>query len=1223
MKNIQLAVLAFVAALAAQSFAAIQYWNPTGTANTAGDAAWDTSVDAWATSNNASATPVPWVDGNDAWFTLNDGTSTVTVNSPVVQQMYFNNGYHTFNPGTGPLYLHGPITNNNDRTKTFNTDIVLLDDQTWHLGGNVIVNGAITGGKSLRRTHANNLTISNELNNLSGLWAEFGGIIARGGGNVLGGPASEIKLGSPRQARSSSFALENMTDRGITEWYAGDLVANGYGEFGVTRNPDNNTVSNIINFAGTLRRENKGAIQLNQYGGNSDGSAQIWFHDLDPALLGPGNQLPVWFYTGGEPLYVSPEGWVKQYSPVNSWPWTDPAVFYQTGTARTMDDNAAVYAARIGHALTIPQGFSLTNASGQFVMHNHIYGDGDIDLGDKEAVLMMRASVGISPKINTTGGLTLFGGSVLTVPDISWSGETRIHNAYLRLENADDVVWDMTSGDLLGPPLSSGPESGLRKFGAGKLTIQNAAAAQISRFEINEGDIEIKNSRFASRLGGVGLNQDGMTFTITNSIYRFDGDNFRTATGRNNISVEVYGSGNPAQPTIVYGRGGTDNYLYPEINGHGIRIGNEGHGNSLLIDGKGVTGGAVWTNMVYNRRGIAVGSNVGSSNNVARIIGGGEVWDEVTTNNEGNMVGNGINASGNRIEVIGGEGFVSKLVKYYGNVIGNGVGADRNEILVDGRGVPGSAVFEARNVLTSGAGGGRFNRLTVKDGGEVFNLILTVGNNSNENLVEITGAGSLVNGNAGNSVLSVGVNNATNNVLYVADGGELLFSGAYQTAVGGNGGGDYGVGHTVNNKLIVGPGGYFWNNKQITIGRVSGVTSMALNNQILVTGENARLRARSNSEVHIGSANNGASAIGNELRVENGGDVFWDRSEYNYHPIYVGVVDSVAGSDSRENRIVAENGGHVYFAGQIYVGQVNGDNVASNNYVLATANGVIEADKLEIRADAGNTISAQNGGVLQFSTKTPTITPITHGNIFIDNAVLGYTATGAVDIRNDHLNNDYNNILWTGNNGVRLSGITLPTSYAQSYTFEHNVSPTNWAFLQMVGGETVYRTSAGDPVNLLKIGMGTGTLATMLVSNTNARVEMPFEMNGELTVVNAELAVTQAADINGDIVLKNGHITFAAGADITGVVIIDADAADPENLPSITGSLNLGAGFIIRAVGEIIDGKPIARIDAPASGSLVFDKSNLPPNYSYRYGVEGEGVVSAHYYDPTTLIIIK
>ena len=196
-------------------------------------------------------------------------------------------------------------------------------------------------------------------------------------------------------------------------------------------------------------------------------------------------------------------------------------------------------------------------------------------------------------------------------------------------------------------------------------------------------------------------------------------------------------------------------------------------------------------------------------------------------------------------------------------------------------------------------------------------------------------------------------------------------------------------------------------------------------------------------------------------------------------------------------------------------------------------------------------------------------------------------------------------------------------SVAQSYVFEYNVSPTNWAFLQMVGGDTLYRTSANDPVNLLKIGTGAGTQATMLVSNTNARVEMPLETNGKLTVVNASLTVTQAAVINGDLVLKNGHVDFATGTVINGDIIIDMDAIDPENLPSISGSFAFGAGCTIRPVGEIVDGKIIAHITAPVSGSLTFDKSNLPPNFNYKYGVAGDGIVSVHWYDPTTLFIIK
>ncbi|MCL1888815.1 MAG: hypothetical protein FWF96_08105, partial [Kiritimatiellaeota bacterium] len=275
MKKIPPALATLIPASAALH-ADIQYWNPTGTANVAGNADWDITVEAWSDTTANTTELAPWVNGNDAWFTLNTGANVLTVNGVTVGQMYFNNGPaspnigYTLNPGTGPLILSGPVTNNSNHVRVFNTNVVLAEDQNWHLIGQILANGAITGGKSLHKSGPETLTISNAVNNLSGVWSEFGNVYFRGGGNAPGGAGSDLKLGGPLQPRSSMLRFDNMTDRGVTEWYAGDLVANGYGQFEVYRTPNNSTVSNILHFAGTLRRENHGVIYLNQYAGNGD-----------------------------------------------------------------------------------------------------------------------------------------------------------------------------------------------------------------------------------------------------------------------------------------------------------------------------------------------------------------------------------------------------------------------------------------------------------------------------------------------------------------------------------------------------------------------------------------------------------------------------------------------------------------------------------------------------------------------------------------------------------------------------------------------------------------------------------------------------------------------------------------------------------------------------------------------------------------------------------------
>jgi len=1236
----------FVAALCASLFptlatvssAAVQYWNPHGTASVGGAGDWDSTYNAWADTTAATSTPGPWINGNDAWFSLNSvATNVVTVNAPIVGQMYFNNGTYTFLPGSGPLTLYGPVTNNNN-TRTFDIPIVLAADQNWHLNGQMIFNGAVTGGKTLHVNGPQTLTFTNTLNDFAGVWTEFGNVNFRNGGNVLGGANSELKFGGPRQPRSVLVDIRNTEGEKITDWYAGDLVANGYGEIELRRIPDNATVSNLIHFAGTPRRENRGVIRIGQYSGNTDGSAQIRFDDLDPALLGPDNLLPIWIFLTNEPLFVTPGGWLRQFTAYSTaYPGNDPTVFFHNNTTRELVDDPTVYALKIsGSTLTIPEGHSLTNVSGEFLIQGHILGGGNVELGAKEALLYVNGNpLRFEPSLNATGGATLFGGGRLAVPRVTWSGGTQLHNAYLILDTAEDFVWDMAAtGDIYGPPVTTGFENGITKEGAGKLTILNATDSHVSRLNITAGDIEIKNSRFASMHNGITLNQDGMTFTVTNSIYRYGGNEFRTSTGRNNIGIEVYGSGDPAKPTIVYGRGGDNNFLY-DYRGHGVGIGFEGYGNRLLIDGRGVTGGAVWTNMVWNTRGLTVGVGAGSSNNVARIIGGGEFWDEMTVNNVNNSVGVGANAANNRLEIVGGDGFVSKLLKLFPNVIGSAAGADNNTVLVDGMGFPGSAWLDmnGENGYTIGRETAQHNSLVVRDGGKMTKGSFCVGRGASHNTLSITGKGTSVIGGGGGSTFEVGVPYSTrasgvitaqyhaiSNLVYVADGAHLGSYTKWQTVIGGlgaTGNSENNFGDSTGNMAHVDAGGYWDIGNEAQIGRVWGGGNTARGNAIVSSGPGAIIFANHIiTGVEHGDATWGYSqAVGNMLIVEDEGFVRCTHLSTGHRSSAApegGVYD---------NRVFVRDNGHLYVQTQLRLGADN-DFLPRDNKVEVTTGGILEAHNIRLCCTSNNTVRVYDGGVWQLrGNRAPTFEARAgrayyNGMFTVDNGIVSFTNLTTFLVKDNWTQAAYANVTWAGNNGLRLNNITMSNGGANSYTFEPNVSPTNWAFLQMINGDTVYRTSNADIANPLVIA----STSSMLCLDTAARVEMPFEMNGTLDIINSTLTVTHPATITGDTFLDNGHLVFNTGATVNGAIVIDMDAADSANLPSVTGLFNLGSTGIIRFTGEVVDGKQVARIDHPQSGPIVFDKSNLPPNYNY---VHRDGIVTVRWFDPTTIIIVR
>ncbi|MCL1888003.1 MAG: hypothetical protein FWF96_03935, partial [Kiritimatiellaeota bacterium] len=959
-------------------------------------------------------------------------------------------------------------------------------------------------------------------------------------------------------------------------------------------------------------------------------------------------------YLTNEPLYVSPEGWIKQagYSAVAP-PWNDATVFYHNNTNRALEDNALVYALKVqGGTLTIPNGVTLENASGEFLIQGNILGDGDVNLGAKEALIYLNGNpLRFEPRLNTTGGATLFGGGRLAVPKVTWSGGTHLHNSFLILDNADDIVWDMAvTGDIYGPPVTANIDSGLVKNGAGKLTIQNAAAAHVSDFTISagSGDIEIKDSNFASMRNGVALNQDGMKFTVTNSIYRYGGGEFRTATGRNNITVEVIGTGDPSKPTMVLGRGGTtDSTVYP-VNGNGVTIGYSAYGNSLLVDGMGVTGGAVWSNMVYNVRGLSVGNGAGASNNVAKIVNGGEVWDENSTNNAGNGIGLGAGAASNRVEVIGGAGHVSKLVKASPNNIGNGLGADGNLLLIDGKGTVGSAVlqFISDESLTVGNATGTRNRLIARDGAVLTRGSLNVGRGSAYNFASFTGTGTSWTANGGNSTFEIGMPFSTrtnsvpagssllqqtyhscSNLVYIADGARVSNFSKWQTVIGGqgsSGGSTDNFGNSIGNTVLVSTNGYWNVPNELHIGRVFGAGNYATENALIVSGPGATVMA---NYVNVGNEHGNddwgrSQSFGNMLIVENEGYL-------QCQNIASGTRNANTGAgDVFGNRIIVRDNGHLYASSTVRLGADN-DFHPHDNLFEAYGNGIIEVNTVRLDSPSNNVMRIHDGGVWQLrGTRAPAFANRRAGELYkgvvsIENGVVAIT-NSTTSLVNDNWTQAgwHTYVTWSGNNGYRMNNIELSTGGANSYLFESTLGPTNYCRLEMVNGATVYRTSTADANNPLQIGAAVGTLASMLCSNTLATVSLPFICNGRLDIANSTLTLTKGAEINGTLAIGKGLVVFEAPALVTGEVIVDlANLPDGGVVISALNGLTLGPGASVRFTGAMPEGlgreNPIM---TGVTGGRFGASSGLPPNWSAK---QRDGDVFLHFALPRTIFMMR
>ncbi|MGI5869121.1 MAG: beta strand repeat-containing protein [Kiritimatiellia bacterium] len=1139
-----------------------QYWNPTTTAKQAGSNDWDVAVNAWAPTTAGTTSPEPWVNGNDAWFNLNWGANDVTVNGVSARSLYFQDGTCIFWPGTGPLTLEGPVTNRNNLL-TFNNDICLSADQDWHVTRQTTVNGSITGPCTLKKTGGGSpaLVLTSTNNAFAGLCVESGNVNAYFGGDVLGGAASTITMGSPEQDLVAKLSLNPRTDQAETTWSVGPVVANGLGEIAFV---SDGTKLNVVPF-GALSRENNGVLALRQSAGAFDVRQNVTFSN--GADMTANGMLPPWLATSASGDFLAYDGLVKTASYKTTAPdtWTAADVVHNT-VAQTLEADAAVHALRVSSAdLTIPAGLALTNASGGLILiGSAIRGDGLLTVGTNELIVYATSSSAIDSEI-AAHGLTLWGGGTLSVTNATWSGDTWIHQGALKFDFADDVVLDTRRFNGLGE---------LSKDGSGDLSL-TSSTGRIGKLTLAGAG---GTALLGTRLQTLASMTIAAPLILSNSCLGSKGV-VTTGAGNDNTPIQIVGTGVPGQATML------------DCGDSGALIGQDGgSGNSLLVDGKGVAGGAVVTGISNSGNvGFAVGRGNGSCNNRVVIANGGEIWDYEVDTNRNNGIGVGAGSNGNRLEILGGEGFVSTFYKAHPHSVGAG-SATNNVIIIDGKGAPGSAVMQVGNgrSLNIGSGGGYGNYACVTNGGHFIKGSIIVGVDGSGNRLDVVGAGSEIVGNGGDSTFSLGTGIASSNVVYVADGGEIRNINKWGTCIGGAG--NTTAGTAIGNRMIIATGGAFRTSNDISIGRNKGVGSSAIDNGVLVTGSGA-LWDCGRKTLNIGVEQNGSVARGNSLVVENGGVVLGER-------VTVGAMsDAVAGGSSTGNRLTITSGGRVQLVDKATCGSISDTAFSSGNRIAVTQGGVLNANTLVVGAPDDNTIAATDGGVFQFSSPTPTITSLTPGDIAIDGGVIAFRDILSARVHANVGGTQLTNMLWSGSNAFRLNNASTTTWAGNTYVFDPAFGSTNYFRLEMVDGTTAYRGMDGDT---LTIGRSVGGGGEMLCSNTTASVDMPFVLNGDLALFNSTLTLQQAAEVNGDVFIDLDNLPES------GAVIIAQD------------DLALGDAATLHLSGRLVDGQVLIACEGDLAGR--FNATGLGNAYTLAYGAEGPGTVSIMH-NPTVFTV--
>ncbi len=166
---------------------------------------------------------------------------------------------------------------------------------------------------------------------------------------------------------------------------------------------------------------------------------------------------------------------------------------------------------------------------------------------------------------------------------------------------------------------------------------------------------------------------------------------------------------------------------------------------------------------------------------------------------------------------------------------------------------------------------------------------------------------------------------------------------------------------------------------------------------------------------------------------------------------------------------------------------------ASNNTVRVTHGGVLEANSLSITAGSFGNVISNSGGVYQFSTNAPTITPAS-GVIALNGGTISFRAITNADVKANWSGSQLTNVAFQGNNTFRLNAASNSTT-AQDYTFGTGRGATNYVGLEMINGATAWRGGS------LVIGSG----GTLLVSNTAASIAGAMTNSGIMSVWNGSV----------------------------------------------------------------------------------------------------------------------
>jgi T5SS/PEP-CTERM-associated repeat protein len=269
------------------------------------------------------------------------------------------------------------------------------------------------------------------------------------------------------------------------------------------------------------------------------------------------------------------------------------------------------------------------------------------------------------------------------------------------------------------------------------------------------------------------------------------------------------------------------------------------------------------------------GLSVGQNSLGARLT----VTDSGHVYSAGNISYAGNAGADTRVEISNG-GTWTNMHQLY---VGNSVAASNNHVLVTGAG---SRLYNSSRLRLGSGTGASYNRMTITNGGYVYNTegIIGYAGNATENRVLVTGTGSVWD--VGGSFVYVG-SGGSNNVLTIADGGTVRGAS-----------GVIGAGGRYNAALVTGEGS-IWSNGTVFVG---------------TSGPYSRLTIADGGKVFGGLTRMGnTSASSNNTAVITGAGSTWYSSslEISHGAPGSGVILGTGGVAAVSGTAYVKTGGYV------------------------------------------------------------------------------------------------------------------------------------------------------------------------------------------------------------------------------------------------------------------------------------------------------------------------